>query len=108
MGQSWSDDEELWKAIDECMRVSSQPLKEVLDRLYEYQEQVHPVAKTIIYGGLATFVSNYVKFRMNSNEPKISFGESLRAVQNHPLMIQMFSQGIENTIDEKVEGMKNE
>ena len=108
MGEAWHENPHLWEAIDDCIRVSNKPLKDALDILYEYQDQIHPIAKTVIYGGLATFVSNYAKYRNNTNPPNVSFGEALKAVQSHPLMVQMFAQGIENTIDEKVEGMKNE
>ncbi len=104
----WHEDEQLWAAIDELLKVTGRPLKEVLDLLYEYEVGLHPMVKTILYGGLATFVSQYTSFRVNQNPPNVSFGESLKAVQNNPLMAQMFAQGIENTIDEKVEGMKNE
>lgn len=104
----WYEDEQLWEAIDDLMKVTSKPLKEVLDLLYEHESTLHPLAKTILYGGLATLVSNYTKFRINKNPPSVSFEQSVKAVQNNPLMIRMFAQGIESSIDEKVEAMKNE
>lgn len=108
MAEAWHDDPHLWEAIDDLMRVANRPLKEVLDMVYEYESTLHPLAKAILYGGLATFVSNYGKLRNNTNPPNVSFAEAMKAVQNNPLMVQMFAQGIENTIDERVEGMKNE
>ena len=108
MAEAWHYDPHLWEAIDDLMRVANRPLKEVLDMVYEYESTLHPLAKAILYGGLATFVSNYGKLRNNTNPPNVSFAEAMKAVQNNPLMVQMFAQGIENTIDERVEGMKNE
>ena len=108
MAEAWHDDPHLWEAIDDLMRVANRPLKEVLDMVYEYESTLRPLAKAILYGGLATFVSNYGNLRNNTNPPNVSFAEAMKAVQNNPLMVQMFAQGIENTIDERVEGMKNE
>ena len=108
MAEAWHENPHLWEALDDLMRVTNRPLKELLDILYEYESTLHPLAKTVLYGGLATFVSNYGKLRNNTNPPNVSFAEAMKAVQNNPLMVQMFAQGIENTIDEKEEGMKNE
>ena len=108
MGEEWHENTHLWESLDDLMRVANRPLKEVLDILYEYQSTLHPLARTVLYGGLATFASNYGKLRNNTNPPNVSFVEAMKAVQNNPLMVQMFSQAVENIIDEIVEGIKNE
>lgn len=83
-------------------------MKEMLDVLWEYKGQLSGMTLGLLFGGVGEFMRAYTESRRNTNSPIQSFELATKAAQNHPLMQAYMQASMNQMVDAKVGGMKNE
>ena len=103
---TWNNDPRFWEALDELINTSWKPLKELLDVLNEYDEDLDLQTKAMLIGGIGTFTRVYAIRRSESNPAQLSFQSAFEAVNENQYVRALMKQTTEAIIDSKVEGMK--
>tara|TARA_S200002703_G_scaffold93540_1_gene80780 strand:+ start:1512 stop:1841 length:330 start_codon:yes stop_codon:yes gene_type:complete len=106
--EHWTQDPRFWDALDNLTVHSGLQFKELLDVLWEYKEQLSPMTLGLLFGGVGEFFNTYSRSRRETNSPIQSFELGVKNAQNHPLMQSYMQQSMNQMIDAKVGGMKNE
>lgn len=102
----WSKDKEFWDALDNLVSHGGLPLKNFLDVLHGYRENLDPIAKGILFGGVGEFFKVYTQMRRDTNTPIQSFEAACEAVQSNRLMQQFMSSAVEQVVDNTVDKME--
>ena len=101
----WSDDERFWDALDEATSAAWLPLKEFLDVVFDHQDELPLISQALLFGILGGFVKEYVEARGELNDPPVALEMALSNVMNDRRVQSMMKGGIDQTIDNHVEGM---
>lgn len=104
--QSWNNDPRFWDALDNLVNASWRPLKELLDVLQEYDENLDLQTRAMLIGGLGTFTRTYAIRRSESNGPEMSFESAVGAVHSNPFVQALMGQAAEAMVDSKVNALK--
>lgn len=106
--ETWVTDARFWDALDNLVVHNGLPLKELLDVLYEYKDNLSIEVLGMLFGGIGEFFKTYSRSRRETNSPVASFELAVHAAQNSPLMQQYMAWSVNQMIDNKVQVMKNE
>ncbi len=105
----WEDDARIWERLDVLMGETWLPLKELLDVIVEYRDEIPLQGEALMFGGLGTFVMRYNELRMQgANNPQTCLFEAVLAVQNDRRVRQFMGHMMESQIDENVQKMQEE
>jgi hypothetical protein len=103
---NWDDNPLLWEKLDELMINSASEFKEFLDVLFEHKDELNPMMKGLLFGGLGQLVMGYNVGRTESNDPKMSLAIGMEKVMQNPLFNQVMVGNITNIIDRTAENME--
>ena len=103
---TWNNDPRFWDSLDELINSAWKPLKELLDVMTEYDEDLDLQTKAMLIGGIGTFTRVYAIRRSESNPPELSFQSAFEAVNENQYVRALMKQTTDAIIDSKVEGMK--
>ena len=102
----WDKDPLLWEKIDALMINSSNDIKELLDILFEHDNELHPTFRAMMFGGVGQFFMTYNEARNETNTPELSLALSIEQVMKNPAFESIIKENIENTIDNTVKNME--
>tara|TARA_R110002051_G_scaffold74962_1_gene136648 strand:- start:4821 stop:5159 length:339 start_codon:yes stop_codon:yes gene_type:complete len=103
---SWQDDEQIWDNLDEVMMNAWTDMKNFLDAMSEYNEELGTIEDTILFGGIGQFWASYVESRIETNTPKHSLANALEAVIKNSKVQRLLNNQMMGMFDRKMEGMK--
>ena len=87
----WHENPTIWEALDHLIDTAWLPLKELLDRIHEYDEELAPQTKAMLFGGLGVFSMTYAQLRQDGNSAIDSYSQAMNNVQHDRRIQEMMS-----------------
>lgn len=102
----WQDDDQIWDNLDEVMMNGWNDMKNFLDALSEYKEELGVIEDGILFGGIGQFYATYVESRIETNSPKHSVANALEAVMKNTKVQRLLRNQMTSMFDRKMEEIK--
>ena len=102
----WHSDPNFWNALDGFAHLAWIPLKELMDVLYENQDEFNPMGQTLMFAGIGKFFKVFVEMRHTGLDPKEAYNVAIEAVQRDSRVQSMVQDIATENIDKRVNKMK--
>lgn len=103
---TWQEDEAIWQNLDEVMMNGYSDMKNFLDSIAEYKDELGAVNKAVLFGGIGQFYVTYVESRNETNSPQHSLANALESCMSNPLVTKILQNQMMGLFDRKVGEMK--
>ena len=103
---TWSDDPDVWETMDSLLLDVWINLKEFLDTLSQYRDEINPMLWTLLAPGLGGLTKAYNEARMESNPPQIALALALERTVKHGSIQRLMMDTMNQSVDKVVEGME--
>jgi len=103
---TWSDDPDVWETMDSLLLDVWINLKDFLDTLSEYKDEINPTLWTLLAPGLGGLTKAYNDARMESNPPQIALALALERTVKHGSIQRLMMNTMNQSVDKVVEGME--
>ena len=101
---NWADDDLVWNNLDDLIMNSWNDLKNFLDALHEYNDELNLQMKGILFGGFGQFAQAYVVARGELNSPKHSMAIALEKTTQNPMFAALMQSAIHQSVDKAMTG----
>lgn len=109
---NWSMDPQVWDKIDDLLLGTDVNLRNFLDSMFEYKQDIPQIFQVLLFSCLGKFVVAYSECRRINPEteipfhdPPMSFHIALQSVAEDPAAQQLMQGGINQMVDNKIGGM---
>ena len=100
---TWQDDDQIWDNLDELMMNGYSDMKNFLDSIAEYKDELGHLNRAILFGVFGQFCVSYVESRNETNSPQHSLANALESCMKNPMVSKMMQGTLMGMIDKKVE-----
>jgi hypothetical protein len=101
----WHENPTIWAALDHLIDSAWLPLKELLDVIHEYDEELAPPTKAMLFGGLGVFSMTYARMRQDGNPPLVAYESAMMNMQNDRRIQELLASTAQGLVDKRVDEM---
>ena len=98
----WQEDEDVWAGLDRLAEEAWEPLKELLDKLAEYNEDTSPIGQALLFAGIGRFFAAYRKARSDGFAADESLSEAIRQVYGDNRIQAMMQGAVHQMVDNAI------
>ena len=102
---NWTDDPEVWDALDDLLLNAWPHTKEFLDIMHQHSSTIDAHWKGLLFGGLGQLMAAYNTAREEANAPRQAFALALEKTVANPQFAGMMQGMVNQSIDSGVAKM---
>lgn len=103
---SWNQDPEVWEAMDTLMLDVWPILKDFIDKISAYRDEIDPTLWALLAPGLGGLVHSYTEARHETNPPQLALAVAIAKTGKHSAIQKMMRNSMNAGVDKIVEGME--